>query len=100
MLDELLELFERDADERRDRRAAGPRQGGVRGFFARLFGREEQRDPSDADIRREGQSRSRADDDDDDDDYRDEARAGSSRRRRRRDDRDDAEGGIFDTFGD
>ena len=99
MLDELLDLFDREGDDRDARRRAASRQGGVRGFLGRLFSAENGSQDSDHGyIRRERPSRSRDDNDDDD---RDEPVGTSSRRRRdRRDDRDDDEGAAFDVFGD
>jgi hypothetical protein len=94
MLDELLEIFERDNDEgdRRDgrgRRAAPARKGGIRGFISRLFGSDGDGDQPPADRA----DRSYRDRDDDDERYgRDE------RRRSERRDRDDDDDG-FD-FGD
>jgi hypothetical protein len=94
MLDELLEIFERDNDEgdRRDgrgRRAAPARKGGIRGFISRLFG-------SDGDVEQppaDRADRSYRDRNDDDDEYYDS----DQRRRSARRDRDDDDG--FD-FGD
>jgi hypothetical protein len=123
MFDELFEMFERDGDGRsRNDRGAG-RQRGIRGFFSRLFGRddhasddppgyrdERHRTPSyrdDDDDGRERRYRAHHDRDDDDDDDGD----GLDRRYRddrRRDDDDERRHGrrgreregAFSFFGD
>jgi len=76
MLDELLDLFERD----RKPGAARP-AGGLRGRLSRLFGGGAAHDDDD---RREAESRRYRDDDDDDD-----RRAAETRRYRDDDDDDD-----------
>ena len=82
MFDDLFDVFG-DRDERR-RDGARPRQGGIRGFFARLFGGGGDReDPRDDDPR----GRTYRTDDDDDHD-------GDTPVRRRRQ-RRDAEGFDF-----
>jgi len=67
MFDELFEMFERDGEERRrDRRA--PRQGGIRGVFSRLFGRDDHAYDDRPRYRDEHQRRTPYRDDDDFDD--------------------------------
>lgn len=111
MFDDLFDLFDRgddDGDGRDRRRQSGQRQGGIRGFFARLFG-DDDNGYDERDARRAG-DRAYAggvrDDDgrpageprryeDDDDDYAYDRRG---RRRRRDDDDDDGPSGFG--FGD
>jgi hypothetical protein len=88
MLDELLEIFDRDDDNgnRRGRRNAPARQGGIRGFLGRLFGQD---DEDDEDLRADrGDMRYR------DRDVSDEERVGGSEGRNRRRDRNDDGGGF------
>ena len=92
MLDELLEIFERDNDEGdrrggRGRRAAPARKGRIRGFISRLFGSD-----GDGEQPTDRADRHYRDRDDDDEYY-----ARDQRRRSDRRDRDDGDG--FD-FGD